>query len=742
MGVTEQATIAGVDTESLETLQGVVERVTYHNPQNGYTIARVAVRGFADLTTVVGDFAQLQPGQTMRFWGFWKDHPQYGPQFIARRNEETRPATLNGLEKYLGSGLIKGVGPVTAKRIVAHFGLETLEIIETACGRLKEVPGVGAYKVKIIERAWVEQKAIKDVMVFLQSHQVNTTHAVKIYKTYGDESIARVQNNPYQLAQDIWGIGFRTADLIAQNMGIAADSVERLKAGLVYALSTATEEGHCFLPLELMIEQAAALLRVEDIADIEERLRQVARDLVREDFIKAERIVLDGKDTVACFQPSLFQCEVGLVRRLLARPEAEAVDLKRVESWLERYTQHTGLQLSDEQREAVHLAARHPFLVLTGGPGTGKTLTTRAIAALWRAMGKNVLLASPTGRAAQRLSEVAGQEAKTIHRLLEFDPSTMGFKRNAENPLAADAVIIDEASMIDLVLGYNLLKAIPPKARVLFVGDQDQLPSVGPGNVLGDLVRSPQIPTVRLSKVFRQAAESLIVANAHRINRGHLPILAPADTDCLFIDAAEPEQVVERIRTFIVQELPRLGFQPMQDAQVLCPMNRGLVGANNLNTVLQQTLNPLRPGEAQVERNHRFFRARDRVIQLRNNYDLGVFNGDLGTIAAIDFEDQKLRVQFFERLIDYDFADLNELSLAYAISIHRSQGSEYPVGIIPMHTQHFPMLSRNLLYTGLTRAKKLAVLVGTRKAVAIAVREVKAMQRYTRLAERLGAEPP
>ncbi|AGY59637.1 ATP-dependent RecD-like DNA helicase [Gloeobacter kilaueensis] len=741
MGLAMQRTIDGLaEPERHETLAGVVERVTFHNAQNGYTIARVAVRGHSDLVTVAGNFAQLQPGQTMQFWGFWKDHPQYGPQFQAHRHEETRPATLAGLEKYLGSGLIRGVGPVTARRIVAHFGLQTLDIIETACGRLIEVPGVGAHRVRLIQAAWEEQKAIKDVMLFLQSHQVNTQHAVKIYKTYGDEAIERVQSNPYQLAQDIWGIGFRTADQIAQNLGIAADSDERLRAGLLFALITATEEGHCYLPLAEMLQQAIALLRLEEQEDaLTPRLVEIARSLVREGAIKAERLEDGtGEAQIACFQPSLYQCEVGLVRRLQNWPMPSGIDLPRVESWIERYMQHHDLRLSDEQRRAIVLAAQQPVTVLTGGPGTGKTLSTRAITALWRAMGKRVLLASPTGRAAQRLAEVTGHEAKTIHRLLEFDPATMGFKRNADNPLPADAFVIDEASMIDVVLAHNLFKAIPEQAQVLLVGDQDQLPSVGPGNVLGDLVRSPQIPTARLTQVFRQAAASRIITNAHRINSGQMPDLEGAGTDCLFIEATEPAQVVECIREFVTCELPRLGFQPLTDAQVLCPMNRGTVGANHLNTVLQQALNPPLPTTQQFDRGRRLFRVGDRVIQLRNNYDLGVFNGDLGTIAGIDFENQKLQVQFFERTVPYDFADINELSLAYAISIHRSQGSEYPVGILPMHTQHFPMLSRNLLYTGLTRARKLAVLVGTRKAIAIAVREVKAMQRYTRLAERLG----
>ncbi|MEN9229815.1 MAG: ATP-dependent RecD-like DNA helicase [Thermostichus sp. DG02_5_bins_236] len=716
-------------------LEGILERITYHNPENGYTVARLQVRGQEDLVTVVGYFPQIQPGQTLKLWGSWKEHPQYGSQFSADRFQETQPATLTGIEKYLGSGLIKGVGPATAKRIVQHFGLETLQVIEQQIGRLREVPGVGSYRVQHIEQAWQEQKSIKEVMLFLQSHGVSTTHAVKIFKTYRDAAIATVQRNPYQLAQDIWGIGFKTADQIAQNLGIPADSDARLQAGLSYALLTATEEGHCYLPIEALIAQAAALLGLTDSAGIPERLRENARQQVRQDQIKAEKLP-DG--SAACYHPPLYVAEVGLadlLRQRLGSPLP--IDLERVHKWLARYTEQQGIQLSEQQHQAVLMAAQQPILILTGGPGTGKTTTTRTITALWRAMGKTVLQASPTGRAAQRLAEVTGQEAKTLHRLLEFDPRLMRFKRDADHPLAADAVVIDEVSMLDLVLAYNLFKGIPPQAQVLLVGDQDQLPSVGPGQVLADMLASERIPSVHLTQVFRQAAQSQIVSNAHRINQGRMPQFSG---DCQFVEAIEPETVIQQIQTLITVTLPaQMGadWDPLKHLQVLCPMNRGLVGANHLNTVLQALLNPPQPNCAQLERGKRLYREGDRVIQLRNNYDLGIFNGDLGRICSIDLEEQQLHIDFGGRLVPYDFADLNELALAYAITIHRAQGSEYPIVILPIHTQHFPMLSRNLLYTGLTRAKQRAWLVGTLKAIAIAVRQVSVQRRYTHLAQRL-----
>ncbi|MBC8123992.1 MAG: ATP-dependent RecD-like DNA helicase [Gemmatimonadaceae bacterium] len=718
------------DGRRLDILQGTVERVTYHNPQNGYTIARLSTPRAREPATIVGNFGLIQPGQGMRLEGTWSEHPQYGSQFQVETYRETKPATITGIEKYLGSGLIKGVGPVTAKRIVGHFGLETLEIIEQSIGRLIEVPGVGPKRVRDIQKAWVEQKAVKEVMVFLQAHQVSTVHAAKIFKTYGEQAIQVVTENPYRLAQDIYGIGFRTADTIAHNIGIDPESPYRLRAGLTHTLQSATEDGHCYLPLEELIQKAAEILKAADLP----ALVNQTEALVKENLLMSE-LTPDG---YACFHPPLYHSEVGLagrVRALLALPLM--VDQKRVEDWLGRYTARHNLHLSAQQCEAVRLSARERVLILTGGPGTGKTTCARTIVALWKAMGKKILLASPTGRAAQRLSEVTGEEARTVHRLLEFDPASFGFKRGQDNPLPCDALLVDECSMLDLPLSYALIRAVAPSTQLLLVGDGDQLPAVGPGNILRDLMESARVPTVRLTEVFRQAQSSWIITNAHRINRGQMPQWPTESADCRFVEAPTPELVVYSIENLIAEQIPALGFSSRTDVQVLCPMNRGLVGANHLNTVLQQLLNPPEPQLQQIERAGRILREGDRVIQKTNDYQRLVFNGDLGTIRTINREDQQMLVRFGDRDVSYDFADLGELAPAFAISIHKAQGSEYPVIVIPVHTQHFPMLSRNLLYTGLTRARKLAILVGTQRAIALCVHRAELQGRYTRLRERL-----
>lgn len=721
-----------------EILQGVVERLTYHSAESGYTVARLQVRGVRELTTIVGNFPNIQPGQTLQLQGQWRDHPKFGPQFQVSGYHETKPATLTGIEKYLGSGLIKGVGPVTAKRIVAHFGLDTLEIIETDIQRLGEAPGVGKKRVQLIARAWEEQKIIKEVMVFLQGHGVSTTHAVKIYKTYRDEAIRVVSQNPYKLAQDIWGIGFITADTIARNLGIALDSEARYRAGLMHVLSVATEEGHCYLPELELLDRAVALLSLQDFAPLPEPLKALLYQMAI-----ADELVMQGLEgEMVCYRPSLYHAEQNLadrLRQLAARPAA--VDPERVRHWIDRFTAKHQIQLSDQQRQCVELASASRVLILTGGPGTGKTTTTRTIVALWKAMGRRLALASPTGRAAQRLAEVTGQEAKTLHRLLEFDPRTGDFKRGREQPIEADAILVDEASMLDLPLAYALVRATPLNAQLLLVGDIDQLPSVGPGNVLRDLISSEQIPVVRLTEVFRQAASSRIITNSHQINQGRFPDLEPVsakpESDCLFLQAAEPEHVVQAIQDVLQHLIPDLGFIPNQDVQVLAPMTRGQVGTRNLNQVLQAQLNPPGPGRPEIQRGGLSLRVGDRVIQQVNDYDREVFNGDLGVIADLDLEDQEVTVRFGERLVTYDNADLHTLSLAWAITVHKAQGSECPVVILPIHTQHYPMLSRNLLYTGLTRARRLAVLVGTRRAIGMAVHQVKDSQRHTALSRRL-----
>ncbi len=726
-----------------ESLTGVVERITYHAEESGYTVARVQSPRARELVTVVGNFANIQAGQTLQLKGVWKNHPQYGQQFEVEQYTETKPATLTGLEKYLGSGLIKGVGPVTAKRIVAHFGLETLEIIETKTERLIEVPGIGKKRVTMIQKAWEEQKSIKEVMVFLQGHGVSTTYAVKIFKQYGAKAIATVTDNPYQLADDIYGIGFLTADRIAQNVGVSPWSKYRYKSGLLHVLSQAAEDGHCFLPQPELMKLAAELLTTEGHeADLE------AVCTIIEEMGKQQELVIEpGEDGMPlCYKPAFFITEQNLaqlLRQQLARKIE--VDLPRVRSWIEKFTQSRGIALSPQQQQAVEMAACSRVMVLTGGPGTGKTFCTRTIVALWKAMGKKIGLAAPTGRAAQRMAEVTGLEAKTLHRMLEFEPATRGFKRDKDNPLPYDALVVDETSMLDLFLAHSLLKAIAPEAQLLLVGDVDQLPSVGPGKILADLIASATIPVVRLSQVFRQAESSAIIRAAHQINRGQYPNLEAisdkARSDCLWHNGGtEPEHGVQVVCELIRDFIPRLGFNPTTDVQVLCPMTRGAVGTRNFNQVLQQLINPPSPDKPEVSRGGMIFRVGDRVIQLKNDYQREVFNGDLGVVVAMDAIEQEITISFDGREVTYDYGDLNEVALAWSISIHKSQGSEYPVVILPIYMTHYVMLSRNLIYTGLTRAKKLAIVIGSNKAIGLAVKQVNQQQRYTRLKERLGGK--
>jgi exodeoxyribonuclease V alpha subunit len=726
----------------VELLQGVVERLTYHSEQSGYTVARLKAPRTSELVIITGNFATIQAGQTLQLQGTWKDHPKFGPQFQVTQYRETKPATITGIEKYLGSGLIKGVGPVTAKRIVAHFGLETLEIIEHQIDRLVEVPGIAHKRVKLIQAAWVTQKAIKDVMLFLQSHGVSTTYAVKIYKQYGNAAIATVTHNPYQLATDVYGIGFITADAIARNLGIAPGSEFRYRAGTLHVLGEAAEDGHCFLPGDELVDRVVKRLAIADHQPNPEQVSGLMQQMVVDQELIRTPEPIAAFNQLGYYAPPFFAAEQKLAEQLcyLLRQPLD-VDLPRVQHWIDRFVEATGTPLSEQQRHAVEMAASQRVLILTGGPGCGKTFTTRTIVALWKAMGKSISLASPTGRAAQRLSEMTRQEAKTVHRLLEFDPKSMKFKRDLENPIPAQAIVIDEASMLDLFLGNSLVKAIAPDAQLLLVGDTDQLPSVGPGAVLQDLIASGQIPVVRLTEVFRQAQASQIVRNAHRINQGQFPQLEPVSdvpqSDCLWLAAPEPAHGVQAIQTLITDLIPNLGFDPASDVQVLCPMTRGDVGTRNLNLVLQQLINPSSPEKAEILRGGLTLRVGDRIIQKVNDYDREVFNGDLGLISAIDVEEQEVTVQFGDRAVRYDYADLNEITLAWAVTIHKSQGSEYPVVILPIYMQHYLMLSRNLIYTGLTRAKQLAIVVGTQKAIGLAVRQVKDQQRYTLLDQRL-----
>ena len=736
---------ASTATAPLSTLTGVIERITFHSEESGYTVARLNTGNVKQLTTVVGSFANIQAGQTLQLQGVWSEHPQYGSQFQVVKYHETKPATLTGIEKYLGSGLIKGVGPVTAKRIVKHFGLDTLDIIENQIHRLSEVPGIAKKRIAMIQSTWDEQKSIKEVMIFLSSHGVSTTYAVKIFKQYGDAAIATVTTNPYQLAIDIFGIGFLTADKIAVNVGVSPWSKFRYRAGVLHVLYKASEDGHCYLPESQIIPFTKELLTTDEhqaesdaIAKLAEGIANILSEMVTE-----QQLVKELDEEIIYYKPTFYHSERHLAKLLQQKLETKLdVESDRVRSWINRFTASNQIELSPQQYVAVETAAREKVMILTGGPGTGKTFVTRTIVTLWKAMGKKIACAAPTGRAAKRLSEMTGLEAKTLHRLLEFDPSKMGFKRDLDNQLNCSAIVVDESSMVDLFMAHSLLKAIPKDALLLMVGDIDQLPSVGPGNVLRDLIASEQIPVVRLTQVFRQAAESAIIRTAHQINNGQYPQLEPvsmkANSDCLWHSGGtEAEHGVQTICELIEHYIPHAGFNPATDVQVLCPMTRGLIGTRNLNKVLQQLINPPAEYKEELVRGDSILRTSDRVMQLKNDYNKEVFNGDLGIVRAIDKTEKEVTIDFDGRDVTYDYADLNEITLAWATSIHKSQGSEYPVVILPLYTQHYVMLSRNLFYTGLTRAKKLALIVGSEKAIAIAVKQVKQQLRYTRLRQRL-----
>lgn len=702
-----------------QSYKGSIERLTYHNPENGYTIARLAVEGQRERIAIVGTLASVQEGESVEVEGVWTNHPKYGKQFKIEHYKAVYPSTLEGMQKYLGSGLIKGIGPRSAKRIVEHFGEQTLDVIDADPQRLAEVPKLGKKKVELIATAWDEQRQIKDVMVFLQSHGVTTGYAVKIFKTYEQEAIQKVRSDPYRLERDVDGIGFRIADRIAQRLGIDRDAPERVQAGIRYLLSEAADEGHVYLPAVEMMERAIEILDINA-----ELLPQALEALRASDGVVTEDLHY--------YLPPLHRAEVGAassLKRLLQAPTEELAIPAEDED---------GLELAPEQRQAVELVATSKVLVLTGGPGTGKTTVTRRILRLLEADGLKVALCSPTGRAAKRLSEASGREAKTIHRLLGFQPGERQFKKGYDDRLEVDALIVDEASMIDVVLLNALLRALPDHARLVLVGDIDQLPSVGPGNVLRDIIDSTEVPVVRLTQIFRQAEKSHIIRNAHRINSGEMPIVEnDAAADFYFIQEGEPERVVELVEELCATRLPSYrGWDRRDDIQVLAPMYRGETGALNLNQRLQQRLNP--HGQAHSHRGAEF-RVGDKVMQVKNNYDKGVFNGDIGTIERLDTEKQVLYVRF-DYTLEYDQVDLDQLTLAYAISIHRSQGSEFPVVVLPLTTQHYVMLQRNLLYTAITRAKQMIVIVGTPKALKLAIANDKVAQRYTTLKQRLRGE--
>ena len=728
----------------MDKLEGVVERITYYNDENGYTVMRLKpgkVRfgqvGKDGLYTVVGNLPELQPGESVRLTGNWSSHKEFGKQFQAETVEQLAPATIEGLKRYLGSGLIKGVGPVTAKRIVEHFGMDTLDVLETSPDQLLAVPGVGKHRIGLIQKAWIEQRAIKEVMLFLQSHKVSTSLAVKIYKMYGNESIQQVQTDPYRLARDVYGIGFKTADQIARNMGLPADSPERIAAGTTYALYTLNEDGHVYAPRALTIETAAGLLEVPAEA-CNAAIDRLARS--------GEVIVEPTKDNTgdeAVYLLPMYHSEIGVAKRMLTMLGASNSRLKQAKgidwpAFFEKLQVEDKVTLTDQQQNAVKAALTNKVSVLTGGPGTGKTTTLRAVIRALESVKAKYELASPPGRASKRLSEATERPARTIHRLLSFKPQE-GFLFGEGNPLNLDMLIVDEASMLDLVLFYNVLKAVTPEMHLLLVGDVDQLPSVGAGDVLRDIIRSGAVPVTRLDAIFRQAGGSLIIQNAHRINHGEMPDVRNLGEDFFLFGADEPEAIADLVIDVVQNRIPaKFGLHPVNDVQVLSPMYRGVVGVQNLNEKLQAALNPA--GSAAERRiGGRTFRVGDKVMQTRNNYDKDVYNGDVGRIHSIDFEDQTLTVTIDERLIEYDWSDADELVHAFASSVHRSQGTEYPAVVIPMASQHYMMLQRNLLYTAITRAKRLVVLVGQRKAIFMAVKNDKVAQRFSALDARLGA---
>ena len=795
----------------METLQGILERIVYENPDTGYTVGRLSARDHSELITVVGNLASVNPGESLLLQGEWVDNARYGRQFQIEKYETILPANVVGLRKYLGSGLIKGIGPKMATRIVHKFGMDTMDIIEQDPEKLARIPGIGRHRVKIIKEAWEAQREIKNVMLFLQSHDVSTTHAAKIYKTYENDAIAIVTENPYRLADDIYGIGFVTADTIAQKLGIDKDAPHRVEAGIKYVLSQKADEGHVFQHHGELIEACQTMLEQEPTAIEEGILALIEKEEVMvpdfTDLLHTEERVAVGEihtdyetnsqssvnslqletsdahqaplsthnsqpitdDHSAIYLAPFYYAELGVANQFLrllsygdqgfihGKPEASSINT----AVLTELEQEMGIHFAPQQREAIQTAMTARAMILTGGPGTGKTTTTVGMIRLFEVQGRRITLTAPTGRAAKRLSETTGGEAKTIHRLLEFSPQINAFKRNRQNPLDTDVVIVDETSMVDLVLMNRLMQAIRPNTTLILIGDVDQLPSVGAGNVLKSLIDSQRIPVIQLTEIFRQAQESMIVMNAHRINKGDFPELTgDADRNFFFIEEDDPEEIVELICSLIADRLPQhYDYHPIDDIQLLCPMRRGTLGTESLNKRLQEVLNVeyAAPAATHPLEKARFgsrsrgqvsqfsdrsrtiggFRIGDKVMQIRNNYDYDVFNGDIGRVVAIEHIDKKVRIQFPDKQVAYDTADLGELVLAYATTIHKAQGSEYPAVVMPLHTQHYLMLQRNLLYTGITRAKERVVIVGTKQALAICIRNNQVMERNSYLAERL-----
>ncbi len=749
-----------------EQVTGVIERITHHNPDNGYCVLRVVARGHRDVVTVIGNSQQVVAGEYVTATGAWVTDRNYGLQFKATEIKTNPPHTVEGIAKYLGSGLVKGVGPGYAKRIVEVFGDKTLEVIDQSPTFLSQVKGIGPKLIEKIRRSWEEQRESRKIMVFLQSHGIGTARAVRIYKTYGDRAIELIKANPYRLSADIWGIGFSTADALAVSLGIPRDSPFRAQAAVRHVLQEESGNGHVGYPEELLRVAAENLTGIEPngIIDAIEQLR-ITDEVVRDSVGKASKSVppseplaashIAGEDELAkpraasieanlIFLKPLFFAELGVARSIKAlaagpHPLPE-VNVDAAVAWAEK---KMGIAFATSQRAAIKAAVTHKLMVVTGGPGTGKTTIVRAIIEMFLAKSLRVLLTAPTGRAAKRLKESTGQEAKTIHRLLEFNPQQRQFTRNAEDPLDVDLLVVDETSMVDVVLMNKLLQAVPPWACVVLVGDVDQLPSVGAGSVLTDLIESKSIPVARLTEVHRQAESSWIVRAAHAINSGVEPMSAPpgGEGDFYFIEANEPEAITARIIQMVRDRIPaKFKLDPFRDIQVLSPQLGRSLGVENLNRDLQQALNPARPGVAEVKRFDSAWRIGDKVMQVQNNYDREVFNGDIGRIAAIDNDEQTMVVDYEGRAVEYEFSDLDELQLSYACTIHKSQGSEYPAVVIPVHTQHSVMLQRNLLYTGITRGRKLVALVGSRKALWVAVNTADTKKRFSLLKWRIHPE--
>ncbi len=712
---------------------GYIERITYQNPENGFTVAQLQELKKSDVTCIVGFMPTVQPGESIRCHGKWKSHLIYGQQFEVEKHQVEVPADVNGIQKYLGSGLIKGIGGAYAQRIVEEFGVETLHVIDVTPERLKEVRGLGKKRIEQIISCWSEQKSIRQVMIFLQSHQVSPTYAQKIFKMYGNKSIEVVTENPYTLARNVMGIGFKKADVIAGNLGIAKDSPLRIEAGLEYILTELSNNGHVCYPVEEFLKEAGEILQAPP-----ELLHQGLELLKGNDRVEVQKMVHDGTIREFIWNKFLYVSETGITREikriLRGNPQIRAINSEKAIEWVQSTL---NIELGQNQKIAVANAVTDKLCIITGGPGTGKSTITKAILNITEQLTKKIVLAAPTGRAAKRMTEITGKKAATIHSLLEYSFNG-GFKRNRESPLDCDLIVVDEASMIDTYLMYSLLRAIPSHARVIFVGDINQLPSVGPGNVLKDIISSKTVSVIMLHEIYRQAAGSDIIVNAHKINQGVIPYSQnKTDSDFFFIEEQEPEDILKSIISLVSVRLPKkYDFHPFKDIQVLAPMKKGIIGTENINVVLQEALNPKNPP---LFRMGKRFAVGDKVMQLKNNYDREVFNGDIGRILSIDHAEQEMLVSVDDREVIYEFNDLDELTLAYAISVHKFQGSECPCIVMPVHTTHFKLLHRNLIYTGVTRGKKLVVLIGTRKALAIGVKNDEVKQRYTGLLQSMQA---